>query len=97
MKPVVKFVESSVDRFLIQMGLKQVYGISTLLHNFVVGYTIRKIQEYQRLEMNGIYCQFLFYVDKVKLLGKITSIIKEKRIFIRQSRDQQISVHRKFT
>jgi hypothetical protein len=52
MKPVAKFVESIVYRCLIQMGLKQVHGISTLLHNFVLGYTIRKIQEDQRLEMN---------------------------------------------
>jgi len=33
--------------------------------------------------MNGIYCQFLFYADKVKLLGKITGIIKEKKASLR--------------
>jgi len=30
--------------------------------------------------MNGIYCQFLFYADKVKLLGKIKDIIEEKKL-----------------
>jgi hypothetical protein len=38
-KQVVKYAESNVYRILIQMGLKQ------LLHNFDLGYTVRKIKK----------------------------------------------------
>jgi hypothetical protein len=61
------------------MGLKQVRGISTLLHNFVLGYTIRKIQEDQRLEMNGYIVSFYSMLTKLSCWGKITGIIKEKK------------------
>jgi hypothetical protein len=57
------------DKFPIQNGLKQGDALSTLLLNFALKCTIRKVKENQvRLKLNGTY-QLLVYADDVNLLG----------------------------
>jgi hypothetical protein len=57
------------DSFPIQNGLKQGDALSPLLFNFVLEYTIRKVQENQAgLKLNGTH-RLLAYADDLNLLG----------------------------
>jgi hypothetical protein len=76
------------DSFPIQNGLKEGDGLSPLLLNFALEYTIRKVQEIQvELKLNGTN-QLLAYADDVNLLGDNTdSINKSTDILIDGSRE----------
>jgi len=55
--------------FPIWKGLKQGYALSPLLFNYVLQYTIRRVQVNQDgLNLNGKH-QLLVYADDVKRLG----------------------------
>ena len=57
------------DRFPVRKGLKQEDGLSPMLFNFALEYTIRKVQVNQDgLKLNGTH-QFLAYDDDVNILG----------------------------
>jgi hypothetical protein len=57
------------ENFCIQNGLKQDYGLSPLLFNFVLEYAIRKVQEIQvGVKLNATH-QLLAYADDVNLLA----------------------------
>jgi hypothetical protein len=63
--------------FLIQNGLKRGLALSPLLFNFVLEYTIRKVQENQVvLKLKGTH-QLLAYADEVNLLGNNIATIKK--------------------
>jgi hypothetical protein len=65
------------DTFPIQNDLKQGDGLSPLIFNFVLEYTIRKVQENQvSLELNGTH-QLLIYADVINLLGESINTIKK--------------------
>jgi hypothetical protein len=71
----VRVGELLSDKFPIQNGLT----LSPLLHNFSLGYGVRKVQENQvDLELNGTH-QLLIYADDVNFLGDSISTIKENR------------------
>jgi hypothetical protein len=62
--------------FLIQNGLKQGDVLSPLLFNFVVEYTIRKVQENQEeLKLNGKH-KLLSSLADANLLGENINIVK---------------------
>jgi hypothetical protein len=64
------------DNLPIQHDLIQGDALSTLLFNFALEYTIRKVQENQvGLKLNGTH-KLLAYADKVNLLEDNTDTIK---------------------
>jgi hypothetical protein len=71
MKPVVKSVwgKHLSSMFPVQNCLKLDDNLSSLVCNFALEYTIRKVQEDQvGLKLNGTH-QLLVYADYVNLLG----------------------------
>jgi hypothetical protein len=63
--------------FPIKNGLKHRYALSPLLHNFVLEYAIRNVQENQvGLKLNGTH-QLLAYADDVNVLGDIIGTTKK--------------------
>jgi hypothetical protein len=67
------------DAFPIQNGLKQGDAVSSLLFDFSLECTIRKVLENKRgLEINWKH-QLLVYDDDVNLLGDSINIIKKTR------------------
>ena len=65
------------DRFPIRNGLKQGDAVSSLLFNFALEYTIRRVQINQDgLKLNGIH-QLLAYADDVNILGGSVHTVKK--------------------
>ena len=63
--------------FPIWGGLKRGDALSPLLFNFVLRYTIRRVQVIQDgLKLNGTH-QLLVYADNVNILGESVHTIKE--------------------
>jgi hypothetical protein len=69
------------DSFPIQNGLKQRDSLLSLLLNFALEYSIRKVQENQLgLKLNGSH-QLLAYTDDVNLLeDNIDTINKNRKL-----------------
>ena len=67
------------DIFPIGNGLKQGDALSSLLCNFALEYTIRKVQvNHDGLKVNGTH-QLLIYADDFNILGGIVHTIKENK------------------
>jgi len=65
------------DRFPIRNGLKQGDALSSMLFNFPLEYTIRRVQVNQEgLKLNGTH-QLLAYADDVNILGGSIHNLKE--------------------
>jgi hypothetical protein len=65
------------DMFLIRNGLKQGDAIWTLLFNYALKYTIRRVQIIQDgLKLNGTH-QILVYADDINILGESVNTVKE--------------------
>jgi len=65
------------NRFPIRNGLKQVDALTLVLFNFVLEYTIRRVQANRDgLKLNGTH-QLLVYADDVNILGGSVYTIKE--------------------
>jgi hypothetical protein len=80
--------------FAIQNGLKQGDALSPLNFNFVLEYTIRKVQETPvGLKLNGTH-QLLAYADNVNLLGdNINTIEKNTETFIYASKEVGLEIN----
>jgi hypothetical protein len=82
------------DRFPIKKGLKQGDALSSLLFNFALEYTIRRVEANQEgLKLNRIH-QLLVYVDDVNILrGSIHTIRKNTEALLIASKGISLEVN----
>jgi hypothetical protein len=81
------------DNFPIQNGLKQGDALLSLLFNFTLEYTIRKVQDNQvGLKLNGAH-QLLVCADDVNLLGYNIDTMKKKNTLMDTSKEIGLEVN----
>ena len=77
----VRLGKNVSDRFPIRNGLKQGDALSTMLFNFALEYTIRRVQvNRDGLKLNGTH-QLLDYADDVNTLAGSIHTLKENASF----------------
>jgi hypothetical protein len=66
----------------VQDGLKQGDALSSLLFNFTLEYTIRRVQEnLEGLKVNGTR-QLLAYADDINIVGEKVDIIRKNNALL---------------